>query len=72
MLLKLILRLLLNDSVLDTGSCAHIRSNMHALRNKRKLRNKEIQLRVENGAHVAAITVGSIELYLPSGLVIRT
>ena len=34
----------LNDWVLDTGSCAHICTNMHALRNKRKLRNKEVQL----------------------------
>ena len=34
------------DWVLDTGSCAHICTNMYALRNKRKLRNKEVQLRV--------------------------
>ena len=32
------------DWVLDTGSCAHICTNMYALRNKRKLRNKEVQL----------------------------
>jgi len=36
----------LNDWVLGTGSCAHICTNMYALRNKRKLRNKEVQLRV--------------------------
>ena len=59
------------DWVLDTGSCAHICSNIQALKNRRKLRNKEVQLRVGNGAQVAAVTVGSIELYLPSGLVME-
>ena len=43
----------------------------NTLRNKRKLRNKEVQLRVGNGARVAAVTVGRIELYLPNGLVTR-
>ena len=32
----------LNDLVLGTGSCAHICTNMYALRKKRKLRNKEV------------------------------
>jgi hypothetical protein len=32
----------IHDWVLDTGSCAHICSNMEALKNRRKLRNKEI------------------------------
>ena len=50
----------LNDWVLGTGSYAHICTNMYALRNKRKLRNKEVQLRVGNGARVAAVTVGRI------------
>jgi len=61
----------INDWVLDTGSCAHICSNMQVLKNRRKLRNKEIQLQVGNGARVAAVTAGSIELYLPSGLVME-
>jgi hypothetical protein len=59
------------DWVLDTGSCAHICSNMEALKNRRKLRNKEIQLRVGNDAEVAAVTVRSIELCLPSGLIME-
>ena len=41
------------------------------LKNRRKLRNKEVQLQVGNGALVAAVTTGSIELYLPSGLVME-
>jgi hypothetical protein len=56
---------------LNTGSCAHICSNIEALKNRRKLHNKEVQLRVGNGAQVAAVTVESIELCLPSGLVME-
>jgi hypothetical protein len=44
---------------------------MRALKNKRKLRNKKIQLRVRNGAQVAVVTVRSIELCLPSGLIMQ-
>jgi GAG-pre-integrase domain len=44
---------------------------MEALKNRRKLCNKKIQLRVGNDAQVAAITVGSIELCLPSGLIME-
>ena len=60
-----------NDWVLDTGSCAHICMNFQALSHERKLRNKEVQLQVGNGASVAAIAVGRVELYLPSGLVLE-
>jgi hypothetical protein len=61
----------IHNWVLDTGSCAHICANMEALKNRRKLLNKEIQLRVENGAQVTAVTVESIELYLPRGLIMK-
>jgi hypothetical protein len=44
---------------------------MEALKNKSKLRNKKIQLRVGNVAQVTAVTVGSIELCLPSGLIME-
>ena len=40
-------------------------------RTKRKLRNKEVQLQPGNGAQVAAVTVGRIELYLPSGFILE-
>jgi hypothetical protein len=36
-----------------------------------KVTQREVQLRVENGARVAAVTVGRIGLYLPSGLVME-
>jgi hypothetical protein len=61
----------IHDWVLDTGSCAHICSNIEVLKNKRKLRNKEIQLRIGNDAQVTTVTVRSIELYLPSGLIME-
>jgi hypothetical protein len=32
----------IHDWILDTRSCTHICSNMQALKNRRKLRNKEI------------------------------
>jgi hypothetical protein len=57
--------------VLDTGSCAHICSNVQALKNKRLLGKGEMQLRVGNGASVAVITVGDLDLHLPSGLVLE-
>jgi len=61
----------ISDWVLDTGSCAHICANMQALKNRRFLGKGEVQLRVENGASVAAVAVGCVELYLPSGLVLE-
>jgi GAG-pre-integrase domain/Integrase core domain len=56
--------------VLDTGSCAYICSNVHALKNKRLLGNGEMQLRVDNGANVAAVVVGDLDLHLPSGFIL--
>ncbi|NEY13665.1 hypothetical protein DDE04_09195, partial [Bifidobacterium pseudocatenulatum] len=43
--------------VLDTGCGAHICGNMQDLRNSRSLAKVEVDLRVGNGARVAAITV---------------
>jgi hypothetical protein len=54
--------------VLDTDSCAHICSNVQALKNKRLLGKGEMQLRVGNGASVA---VGDLDLHLPSGLILE-
>jgi GAG-pre-integrase domain len=44
---------------------------METLKNRRKLRNKKIQLPVGNDAQVVAVTVESIELCLPSGLIME-
>ena len=56
--------------VLDTGCGSHIYSNVQGLRNRRALTNGEVDLRVGNGARVAALEIGDFELTLPSGLVI--
>jgi hypothetical protein len=60
-----------SDCVLDTGSCAHICSNMQTLRNKRLLGKGEMLHRVGNGASIAAVAVGNLDLYLSSGLILE-
>jgi transposase InsO family protein len=59
----------IHDWVIDTGSCAHICANMQALRDRRTLKKGEVVLKVGNGASVAAIAIGSLDLHLSSGLV---
>jgi hypothetical protein len=61
----------ISNWVLDTGSCANICSNVQALKNKRLLGKGEMQLRVGNGASVATVAVGYLDLYFPSGLVLE-
>ena len=56
--------------VLDTGCGSHICSNVQGLRNRRALTKGEVDLRVGNGARVAAIEIGDYSLTLPSGLII--
>ena len=43
---------------------------MQGLRNRRTLTEGEVDLRVGNGARVAALEIGDYSLSLPSGLVI--
>jgi hypothetical protein len=57
--------------VLDTGSCAHICSNVQVLKNKRLLGKGKIQLRVSNGGSVIVVAVGDLDLHLPSGLILE-
>ena len=57
--------------VLDTACGAHIISYVQGLRNRRQVKKGEIDLRVGNGASVAALTVGDFSLSLPSGLVLE-
>lgn len=56
--------------ILDTGSASHICANVQGLKGSRKLKRGEVDLRVGNGAKVAALAVGSYELSLPSGLLL--
>jgi hypothetical protein len=57
--------------VLDTGCGSHICTNVQELKGSRKLAKGEVDLRVGNGAKVAALAVGTYELTLPSGLIIQ-
>ena len=57
--------------VLDTGCASHICTDVQALRNSRALTKGEVDLRVGNGARVAAVAVGTYCLSLPSGLVLE-
>ena len=53
--------------VLDTGCGSHICTDMQGLRDSKKLIKGEFDLRVGNGARVAAVAIGTYVLNLPSG-----
>ena len=57
--------------VLDTRCGCHICVNMHGLRSSRSLAKGKVDLRVGNGARVAALAVGVYDLTFPSGLVFQ-
>ena len=57
--------------VLDTGCGSHICINVQGLRGSRTLAKGEIDLRVGNGAKVAALAVGTYHLSLPTGLILE-
>ena len=66
--LNLNLATTIQDWVIDTGSCAHLVSNVQALRDRRSLSKGEVVLKVGNGASIPAVTVGTLDLHLSSGL----
>jgi hypothetical protein len=66
--LNLNLATTIQDWVIDTGSCAHLVSNVQALRDRRSLPKGEVVLKVGNGASISAIAVGTLDLHLSSGL----
>ena len=57
--------------VLDTGCGSHICVNVQGLRSSRSLAKGEVDLRVGNGARIAALAVGVYDLTFPSGLVFQ-
>ena len=61
----------IQDWVVDTGSCAHLVSNVQALRDRRSLQKGDVVLKVGNGSSISAVTVGSLDLHLSSGLVLN-
>ncbi|KAK8600839.1 hypothetical protein V6N12_050687 [Hibiscus sabdariffa] len=54
--------------VLDTGCGSHICTSVQGLHTRRNLAKGDVDLRVGNGARVAALAVGTYVLSLPSGL----
>ena len=57
--------------VLNPGCGSHICVNVQGLRSSRSLAKGEVDLRVGNGARVAALAVGVYDLTLPSRLVFQ-
>ena len=56
--------------VLDTGSGSHICTNVQGLKRSRILARGKVDLRVGNGAKVAALAIGTYELAFSSGLIL--
>ena len=56
--------------VLDTGCETHLCSNVQGLRNNRRLRHGEVDLRMSNRAKLDALCVGTYSLVLLNGLVL--
>jgi len=56
-----------NVWILDTGCGSHLCNRVQGLRNPRPLEKGEVDLRVGNGAKVAAVSVGTFVIKLPSG-----
>ena len=54
--------------VFDTGCGSHLCNHLQGLRAVRPLAKGEVDLRVGNGAKVAAISIGTYVIVLPSGL----
>jgi len=54
--------------ILDTGCGSHLCNRVQGLRNPRPLAKGEVDLRVGNGAKVAAVSVGTYVIRLSSGL----
>ncbi|KAK8547478.1 hypothetical protein V6N12_031615 [Hibiscus sabdariffa] len=57
--------------VLDTGCGSHICTSVQGLHTRRNLAKGDVDLRVGNGARVAALAVGTYVLSLPSGLILN-
>ncbi|KAL8116619.1 hypothetical protein AgCh_022965 [Apium graveolens] len=57
--------------VFDTGCASHICINVQGLQRSRTLAKGEVDLRVGNGAKVAALVVGTYYLSMPSGLILE-
>ena len=57
--------------VYDTGSVVHICNSMQGLVRTRSVARDEVDIRVRNKARVAALAVGTMQLYQPSGFILE-
>jgi len=62
---------IINSWVFDTGSVAHICNSMQGLIKSRSVERGEVDFHVGNNARVAALTVGTMQLCLPSGFIME-
>ena len=53
--------------VLDTGCASHVCNKLQVLERHRMLAKREVDLRMDNGAKVATVAVGEVNLKLASG-----
>jgi hypothetical protein len=56
----------INSWVFDTGSVAHICNSTQGMIRSRSVENREVNFHVGNNARVTALTVGTMQLHLPS------
>jgi hypothetical protein len=54
----------------DTGSVAHICNSQQGFLNKRRMAKDEVTMRVRNDYKVDVVVVGTLQLSLPSGLIL--
>jgi hypothetical protein len=61
----------INSRVFDTGSVAHICNLTQGMIRSRSVEKGEVDFRVSNNARVVALTVGAMQLHLPSGFIME-
>jgi hypothetical protein len=60
-----------NSWVFDTRSVAHISNSMQGMTRSRSVARGEVDFRMGNNARVAALSVGTMQLHLPSGFILE-
>jgi hypothetical protein len=60
-----------NSWVFDTGSVAHICNSMQGMIRSRSVERGEVDFRIGNNARFAALSVGTMQLHLPSGCILE-
>jgi hypothetical protein len=61
----------INSWVFDIGSVAHICNSMQGMIRSRSVKTGEVDFRVGNNARVAALTIETTQLHLPSGFILE-